>query len=78
VDWSIILNKEIKAPFIPVVKNDVDVSNFDPEFTEAPLGSLGSITDTMAEIDQSYTGWSYAGNDLEVLGIDRPTTMEIE
>lgn len=30
VDWDIILNKEIKAPFIPVIKNDVDVSNFDP------------------------------------------------
>jgi len=30
VDWNVIMKKEIKAPFIPVIKNDVDVSNFDP------------------------------------------------
>jgi serine/threonine protein kinase len=78
VDWKSIYNKEIKAPFLPIIKSDVDVSNFDPEFTEAPIGSLGSITDTSTEIDQSYTGWSYSGNDLEAAGMDRPTTMEIE
>lgn len=34
VDWDAILNKKIKAPFIPQVKSDADVSNFDQEFTE--------------------------------------------
>lgn len=63
------------------------------EFTEAPIGSLGSITDTNADVDASYTGnvyrvlkayfglgWSYCGNDLEQqgTGLDRPSTMEIE
>jgi len=77
VDWGMVYRKEIKAPFIPVIKNDVDVSNFDPEFTEAPIGSMGSITDTNADLD-AYTGWSYCGDNLEVQGIDKPTTMEIE
>jgi len=76
VDWDQILKKDIKAPYIPVIKTDVDVSNFDPEFTEAPIGSVGSITDING--DESYTGWSYCGNDLEVAGMDRPSTMEIE
>jgi len=30
VDWGVIYRKEVKAPFIPIIKNDVDVSNFDP------------------------------------------------
>lgn len=78
VDWDVIINKQIKAPFIPVIKNDVDVSNFDAEFTEAPIGSLGSLADTNLDIDQAYTGWSYAGNDFEVPGMDKASTMELE
>ncbi len=31
--WSAIIKKAIKAPFIPIIKSEVDVSNFDPEFT---------------------------------------------
>lgn len=77
VDWGMIYRKEIKAPFIPVIKNDVDVSNFDPEFTEAPIGSLGSITDTNADLD-AYTGWSYCGNELEAQGIEKGNTMGME
>jgi len=30
VDWNAYLRKEAKAPFIPVTKDDLDVSNFDP------------------------------------------------
>jgi serum/glucocorticoid-regulated kinase 2 len=30
VNWLAIERKEIKAPFVPVVKSDIDVSNFDP------------------------------------------------
>jgi serum/glucocorticoid-regulated kinase 2 len=30
VDWDMVMKKEIKAPFLPIIKNDVDVSNFDP------------------------------------------------
>mmetsp|Transcript_132696 Transcript_132696/g.197655 ORF Transcript_132696/g.197655 Transcript_132696/m.197655 type:complete len:147 (+) Transcript_132696:185-625(+) len=33
VNFELILNMGIKAPFVPVVKSDIDVSNFDPEFT---------------------------------------------
>lgn len=29
VDWNAYLRKEIKAPFIPIIKSDMDVSNFD-------------------------------------------------
>ena len=32
-DWDNIYKMTIKAPFVPMVKSEVDVSNFDPEFT---------------------------------------------
>ena len=30
VDWDALLNKKIGAPFVPKVKSESDVSNFDP------------------------------------------------
>lgn len=30
VDWDAYLKKEVRAPFVPVIKDDLDVSNFDP------------------------------------------------
>jgi serine/threonine protein kinase len=29
VDWDAVLRKEVKPPFIPVLKSEIDVSNFD-------------------------------------------------
>lgn len=34
-DWNAIMNKSVVPPFKPKLKNILDVSNFDPEFTEA-------------------------------------------
>ena len=34
-DWDAIMNKSVVPPFKPKLKNILDVSNFDPEFTEA-------------------------------------------
>lgn len=32
IDWDAILNKRIRPPFIPKIKNETDVSCFDDEF----------------------------------------------
>ena len=29
VDWETVINKNVKVPFVPKIKGDVDVSNFD-------------------------------------------------
>jgi len=60
VNWDAFLRKELKAPYLPIIQNELDVSNFDPEFTEAPIGSFG---DTIQEPGQNYAGWSYNGSD---------------
>ncbi|KAL7838206.1 hypothetical protein AOLI_G00266100 [Acnodon oligacanthus] len=33
VDWEALLAKQVKPPFLPTIKTDADVSNFDEEFT---------------------------------------------
>lgn len=58
VDWNAYLRKEIKAPFVPIIKTEMDVSNFDTEFTEAPIGSYGDSAS-----GQTYPGWSYNGSE---------------
>ena len=30
VDWDALYRKEVKAPFVPVIKGDLDLSHFDP------------------------------------------------
>ena len=34
VNWDLVYNKKIKPPFIPIIKNEFDISNFDPMFTD--------------------------------------------
>jgi hypothetical protein len=33
MDFNALLAKKVKAPFVPNIKSEIDVSNFDPEFT---------------------------------------------
>ncbi|XP_045223642.1 serine/threonine-protein kinase N2 isoform X4 [Macaca fascicularis] len=38
IDWSALMDKKVKPPFIPTIRGREDVSNFDDEFTsEAPI-----------------------------------------
>lgn len=30
VNWNALLDKKPKAPFVPTIKSEVDISNFDP------------------------------------------------
>jgi serum/glucocorticoid-regulated kinase 2 len=38
IDFNLIEQKKVKAPFIPEVENDTDVQNFDEEFTSEEVG----------------------------------------
>ena len=37
MNWTALLDRKLKAPFIPLVKSYSDVSNFDPEFTQCEV-----------------------------------------
>ena len=34
VNWDMVYNKKIKPPFVPIINNEFDISNFDPMFTD--------------------------------------------
>lgn len=40
VDWEAILTKRIRPPYVPKIKGELDVSNFDEEFTSVEVNSL--------------------------------------
>jgi serine/threonine protein kinase SCH9 len=42
IDWDTLMKKKVAPPFKPVLKSELDVSNFDPEFTTA-LAQGGSL-----------------------------------
>ena len=39
-NWDLIMKKEVRVPFIPNITSETDTSNFNPEFTEAPIETL--------------------------------------
>lgn len=39
INWDAFLRREVKPPFVPVIKGELDVSNFDTEFTETNIES---------------------------------------
>ncbi|XP_017770517.1 PREDICTED: ribosomal protein S6 kinase alpha-5-like [Nicrophorus vespilloides] len=57
IDWKALSRKEIPAPFVPVIRTELDVSNFSEEFTQLPA------TDSPAVIppnyDKIFKGYSY-------------------
>ncbi len=40
--WENVVNKTINAPFVPKVKNDLDISHIDPEFTQMDPSSYNT------------------------------------
>ena len=64
VNWTALINKEIKPPFVPLIKSEMDITHFDPEFTETPIESMsdgnslktGSIPDINSN---KYPGFPY-------------------
>jgi len=43
IDWDALAKKNVVPPFKPKLKSELDVSNFDPEFTNALNGGAGSL-----------------------------------
>lgn len=55
INWEKLKSKEVKAPFIPVIKGQCDVSNFDKEFTQCDISSYCESLGDHQELE----GFSY-------------------
>jgi len=88
VDWDVLLSKKVRPPFVPKTKNEVDVSNFDAEFTETPLDSLKEQTlmDQFSNGQSLYQDWSFNGDSAksklfqndEEMGVEMQMEMDCE
>jgi len=60
--WEALLKKEIRPPFIPKLSGELDLSNFDPEFTDTSIESLPQDKMMSNRSYDSYPDFSYAGS----------------
>ncbi|XP_056630842.1 ribosomal protein S6 kinase alpha-5-like isoform X1 [Diorhabda sublineata] len=57
LDWDKLAKKEIPAPFKPVIRNELDVSNFSEEFTQLPPTDSPAVVPP--NFDKIFKGYSY-------------------
>jgi len=53
------VTKAIKAPFVPILTNDADTSNFDEDFTSCSVSSYSENNTEMVDEGQNFEGFSY-------------------
>ena len=62
IDWDMAMEKKLKPPFIPKLKNDTDLRYFDIMFTEKAIGGPKrrvTIRDRDREPSNEYNGFTY-------------------
>jgi hypothetical protein len=58
LSWDAVFSKKIKAPFIPKLSSDIDITNFDVEFTSCSVESQGDKS-PQEEINDKFKDFSY-------------------
>lgn len=61
VNWEQLLARQIKAPFVPVLKDESDVSNFAQLFTKCSVESHGDSSGDCLK----YEGFSFSRSEEE-------------
>lgn len=67
INWEDMLNRKIPPPFKPQLNGELDLQNFDPEFTSEalPSGSPGGDVAVSVTKDTTFAGFSYIGSYLD-------------
>jgi serine/threonine protein kinase len=63
VNWKRMLDKKFKPPFIPIIRNDTDFSNFDKTFLEEDPNSYSSNLFPTSLTSDNYQNFSYIRKD---------------
>lgn len=58
MNWNALLGRSIKAPFVPILTSDADISNFDEEFTSCSVESFSEKEEGEDQSD-SFAGFDY-------------------
>lgn len=62
VNWNALLNRTIKAPFVPILTSDADNSNFDEEFTTKSINSYSENKSSMDEESVDFVGFNFSSH----------------
>ena len=65
IDWEKYMKKEIKAPFIPDLEDELDLKYFDKMFTEEPIDSDRPSINTRTREHSNYKGFTYVTNSVQ-------------
>ena len=79
VNWDDAQKKKIKPPFIPTLKNEIDLRYFDSEFTDEPIeGPKRKITIRDREASNEYNGFTYVAGSVtnELINLAKNIDME--
>mmetsp|Transcript_104011 Transcript_104011/g.324257 ORF Transcript_104011/g.324257 Transcript_104011/m.324257 type:complete len:130 (+) Transcript_104011:711-1100(+) len=72
INFEQLLQKKLKAPWRPQLENHLDVSNFDPEFTQMPVqDSVVADSHLSRTVQDQFTGFTYV-DDNEYLSANGP------
>ena len=62
INWTKLLNKQVRAPFVPKIKGETDTSNFDVEFTSEKVVDSVVPTSHLAGADADFSGFTFKEN----------------
>ncbi|KAG7881515.1 hypothetical protein KL905_001001 [Ogataea polymorpha] len=68
IDWALLKQKKIPPPFIPHIANELDTSNFDPEFTNASTSVINKQftmgTPLSSVVQENFKGFTYVDDSM--------------
>lgn len=68
INWDAIYNKTIPAPFIPKLKDELDTSYFDEEFTsQPPVDSFQDSSNLGESVQKEFEGFTFTGDRKSVV-----------
>jgi len=69
VDWVKLMNKEYEPPIRPKIEHELDLSNFDNEFTEAKPNFLDSVggPGALGGSDTAFAGFTFKATDFSMM-----------
>lgn len=76
MNWQALLDKKLKAPFVPLVKSYSDVSHFDPEFTQSEIESFSEAS-LKSEDGKPYFGFSFDKSKEDKMELEEAGELEL-
>jgi serine/threonine protein kinase len=78
INWNKLLKKEVVPPFIPRVKDSLDISNIDPAFTRELPTVTPTPVDAVLVDDEAFRGFTFDENEVGGGEIDLDITIGYE